>query len=185
LDVEALDAEAVLGWTGPTAEPHDFRLGNIELEVKSTRSRQHVHIINGLDQLQASQGLILSLLSLLFEPANTDDAFNLPSLVQDISSGLSPESRLVRTFEKLLRDGYGYRSSDESHYQARYRLRSLPLLMTVDETFPKLTRSELQQVIAPSDSGRIHQVSYSLNVEGLGFLEGTQEFAQIFGSGTP
>jgi hypothetical protein len=173
---------AIDGWTGPTAEPHDFRVGSSELEVKSTRSRQRVHIINGLAQLQPSEGLPLYLLSLQFEPANTHDAFSLPLLVSAITSRLVADAGRTGMFENLLLNGCGYRATDEAHYQTRYRLRTPPVLVAVNEDLPRLTRTAVTRIVGEPGQVRIGDVTYSLNVEGMGFQAGTEHFCSILGA---
>lgn len=48
-------------WTGPQSEPHDFRLGQTELEVKTSSGTRRLHRIHGLDQMFPSTGMKLSL----------------------------------------------------------------------------------------------------------------------------
>lgn len=168
----------IQGWTGPTHEPHDFRYEGIELEVKSTRSRQRAHVINGLDQLQASEGLNLYLVSLQFEPANTIDAVTLPQQVLRVRSALESDPLLLEEFNHLLMDGCGYRAEDEQYYLSKYRLRTKPSLVVINDKCPKISRQFVLDCLG-ADAYRIGGVQYVLNVDELGYLDGTKEFTEI------
>jgi len=171
--------EALDSWTGPVAEPHDFRIGHTELEVKTTRSRQRNHVINGLDQLSPSEGLKLFLLALHVEPAQTDDAMSLPQMVAVVRNTLDAEPDLLGDFELILRDGCGYYAKDEQNYGTQFRLRSAPMLVPVDAGFPRLTKKTLCDVVGMNVEQRISDVRYTVNVDDFGSLDGTPDFLTI------
>lgn len=170
----ALDA-----WTGPHGEPHDFRMTGVELEVKSTRNRQRIHIINGLDQLLPSTGQQLHILSLQFEPAVTDDSYSLRQVVSQLRARLEHDNARRKAFDSLLQDGCGYRDAHEQHYEARFRLRSIPVLVRVDDKCPRLTHGALRQAIGEAHEKRVADVRYTLNLEGLGTEDGSPDFLAI------
>ena len=175
---------AIDSWTGPLREPHDFRFGEVELEVKSTRGKARNHVINGLEQLKPSEGLTLYLLSLQFEQANTGDITTLPAMVRETRARLAPLHSSARSFNKLLADCWGYREDDEPHYATKYRMRSKPLLVKIDAACPKLTREAIGTAVGPEGLHRIGDVQYTLNVDGLGSLDGTKQFTDIVPSET-
>jgi hypothetical protein len=177
--IKTRDPEALESWTGPVAEPHDFRIGQTELEVKTTKSRQRYHVINGLDQLTPSEGLKLFLLSLQIEPAKTDDAMSLPQMVAIVRKMLDAKPDLLGDFERILRDGCGYYAKDEQNYGTQFRLRSVPLLVPVDARFPRLTKKNLRDVVGMNVDQRISEVRYTVNVDDLGSLDGTPDFLTI------
>ena len=177
--IHAHGPSAVESWTGPAGEPHDFRYGNFDLEVKSTRNRHRAHVINGLEQLQASEGLGLYLLSLQFEPANTEDAITLPQQVDVIRSALGTHPQVQSLFDRRLLEGCGYRAADEQRYTSKYRFRSKPMIVAINNDCPKLTKQSVFQVAGKEAQRRISDVHYTLNVDDLGFLDGTQEFMNI------
>jgi hypothetical protein len=63
----ALGPRAVLHWSGPDRERHDFVGELMHLEVKTTRRRRHEHEISRVDQLHAPEGRTLLLASVLVE----------------------------------------------------------------------------------------------------------------------
>jgi hypothetical protein len=168
--------EALATWVGPLAEPHDFRLDKKEFEVKSTRNRERIHIINALDQLLPSLNHDLYILSLQFEPANGD--LSLKGMVARIRNSLAQIGG-VRDFDRLLEDRCGYRDDDDDHYGSSYQLRSKPLLVAVDEGCPRITRAQLRQWLGPHQEVRVSDVSYRLNLGGLGFEDGSSAFLDV------
>ena len=50
-------------WKGPDKGVHDFRIGNNELEIKTTRNEERTHIISRLSQLEPSPDMDLYLVS--------------------------------------------------------------------------------------------------------------------------
>jgi hypothetical protein len=170
---------AIDSWTGPLREPHDFRFGEVEVEVKSTRGKARNHVINGLEQLKPSEGLTLYLLSLQFEQANTGDITTLPAMVRETRTRLTPLHSSALSFNKLIADCWGYREDDELHYATKYRMRSKPLLVKIDAACPALTLEAIGTAVGPEALHRIGDVQYTLNVEGLGSLDGTKQFTDI------
>lgn len=166
-------------WTGPLAEPHDFRFSRTEVEVKTTRNRQRTHIIAGLDQLTPSSGLRLFLLSLQLEPANTSDAMSLPRMVSSVREALASDAARQSSFEQTLRDACGYFATDEQTYGGQFRLRSQPALILVDNSFPQLTRETIRAAVGIDSGERILDVRYTVNVDNLGSVDGTPAFLEV------
>jgi hypothetical protein len=79
--ISAVGDDALSAWTGPQKQRHDFRFGQVEIEVKTTRGSKHRHIINGLAQLEPSPKHELYVYSLCFALA-----------------GAGPEPLFQRTF---------------------------------------------------------------------------------------
>lgn len=170
---------ALESWTGPLAEPHDFRFAGAELEVKTTKNRQRSHVINGLEQLKPSLGVVLYLISIQLEPANTNDATSLPQMVTVIRSALGSDPARQSTFDRILVEGCSYRETDARHYGVRFRLRSQPMLIPVDSKFPRLTREMIREAVGNSVEQRILEVRYTVNVDDLGNLDGTAAFHEV------
>jgi hypothetical protein len=177
--------KALDSWTGPLAEPHDFRFGSTELEVKTTRSRQRLHVINGLEQLQPSTGMTLYVLSLQMEPADTDDARSLAQAVSSMRNVLSDDAGRKENFERILIQGFAYRAADEQHYGLKFRMRSKPSLILVDSKFPKLTRGILLEFLGAEADHRIQEVRYTVDLDGLGDADGTPAFLKVLPATTP
>lgn len=164
-------------WTGPLSEEHDFRIGILDFEVKSTRSLKREHIISNLQQLQCSPGRRLFLLSLQFGLAPS--ILSLPKAVQEIRTALLNNDRESALFESLLANGAGYRDEYASYYSMTYFLRSQAILVPVDERFPKITPVTLANI---AEGHRISDVTYRLNIEGMGFTEDSAQFSSIIPS---
>ena len=167
---------ALQSWTGPLAEPHDFRLKNVEFEVKTTRRRTRTHTISSLDQLLPSPGNTLYLLSLQLEP--TAAGTSLREMIQSARSLLAEDITGTRRFNMMLEQNCGCRDQDAVRYGDAFRFRAEPALIPVDAACPKLTRSYFRTTL-PSVERRILDVSYEVDLEGLGFLDGTREFLHI------
>ena len=75
---------------GPQGEPHDFRIEEREFEVKTTVSTRRVHTIHGTDQMVASKGCSLFLISVLLGPAGTAQGFSLAGKVSELAQRFAP-----------------------------------------------------------------------------------------------
>ncbi len=90
----------------------------------------------------------------------------------------------LAVFEQMLRTQRLYRDEDASLYTERVRLRTLPTLIEVTATFPRLT-SDLVRDALGETAARISDVSYRINVDGLGVPEGHAEFARVLNLSQP
>ena len=168
-------AYALDAWTGPTNHAHDFRLEDIELEVKTTSGRTRIHTINGLNQLEPSPGGRLFILSLQV----TDGGSAGVSLAEAVTSvrELLPPTSWARLEQYL--ESYGYRTVDAPYYPRRRKLRSVPILVPVQDGCPRLTPSALADVPSEFAPERIRGVTYQIELTGLGHLDGTPAFLEI------
>jgi putative PD-(D/E)XK family protein DUF4420 len=176
-------AKAIKSWTGRNillAERHDFRLGQIDIEVKSTRNKQRQHIIHGLDQLRPSMGHTLYLLSLRFESAGLSGGRSLCDEVEDIRRIIGMDSVERSEFEHRILAS-GYRDNDEQHYQEKLIFADAPILVNVDDNFPKIVRDTLESTLPSESAGRITDVSYRINIDGLGVRQGSEPFIKVIG----
>jgi len=153
-------------WTGPMGEPHDFRIQNIEIEVKTTVGRRRIHRIHGLMQGVASANHNLFFLSIMLGPAGAGAGESLPSIVSDISSSLSSSIEMVKNFSSFLQAA-GYSNDDIASYGRTWILRAPPIFVPVDQEFPAIT-SEVLQGSLGSLMARVEQVEYEVNLEGMG-----------------
>jgi hypothetical protein len=96
---------ALTAWTGPQRQPHDFRVGVSEFEVKTTRGVNHVHLINGLRQLEPSPQHNLYIYSLRMAPAGAGAGTTLAEDVAQTRALLKPAGRLH--FCNILSTQYG------------------------------------------------------------------------------
>jgi hypothetical protein len=168
-------AQAVSAWVGPDRQAHDFRLGELEFEVKTTSSAKRVHTINGLGQLKPSLNCNLYLLSIQTTDAGTGGV-SLPELV-DVLRGTIPPGEL-KGFEARLETS-GFTERHRSHYVRRRRLRSPMVLIPVLDGTPRLTPDALSALPETFAASRIGAVVYDIDVSNLGAVDGSPEFLAI------
>lgn len=166
---------AIDAWVGPGSQSHDFRLGPTEFEVKATSGARRVHMINGLHQLAPTIDSALYLLSVRFTDAGSGGE-TLGETVTRIGALLSPGDR--QPYEDKLRAA-GFRTDDAVHYSRRRRIADRPRLIAVVDGVPRLTAAALAVLPAAFSTAGISDVSYRVDVEGMGFEEGTSEFAAV------
>jgi len=169
--VNALDS-----WHGP-GEPHDFRLGKSEFEVKTTVATRRIHTIHGAEQLVPSKGCSLYLLSVLLGPAGAGGGFSLTDKVAQLSGRISADPAQLAQFESVL-EASGFRKTDSSHYTRKFALRRPMGVVPVDEAFPAITRPGIQKLLGPL-APRIDALQYGVNVEGLEHEEDTIVFETV------
>jgi hypothetical protein len=173
--VDALDA-----WLGPMGEPHDFRVGVHEFEVKTTVSPHRVHTIQGTEQLVASEGCALYLVSVMLGPSGAGDGFSLAEKVAQLSIQFAATDVRLKQFTTCL-EASGFRTEESSHYTRRFAMRRPTGLVPVNDAFPAITRVTIQNVLG-SRAPRIDYLQYDVNVEGLEHEDGTVEFDTIVAS---
>jgi len=176
-------AQAVRAWTGRNpllAERHDFRLGSVDIEVKSTRSTRRQHIIHGLEQLQPSRGHILYLLSLRFESAGLAGGKSLHDEIEEIRLSLRDNSIERSEFENRLLSS-GYMDKDAEHYHDKLIFADDPVLAMVDKHLPKITKNILEASLPSETAGRIGDVSYRIDIDGMGARQGSEQFSRVLG----
>src|SRR5262249_11355959 len=137
--LSSMGPEAVDAWTGPQREPHDFRVRDVEFEVKSTRSVERVHLINGLTQLVPSLDRSLWLVSLQFEPAGLHAGQSLPEMLTEIRAALTVNARALQKFNDLLSRAYGQINLHADYYAERLQLRTPAQLVPIDSRCPVIT----------------------------------------------
>lgn len=170
-------SDALEAWVGPSGEAHDFRLGNVELEVKTTSGTRRVHTINGIGQLEPSRGCTLFLLSLKMANAGTGGR-SLPEIIVAIEHLLSTSSIALASFRTAI-TLVGYDPAKAHLYPRRRRLREAAVLIPVVDGVPRLTPDALSKIEPRFVTERIERVVYSIDVEGLGFADGTLQFEDI------
>jgi hypothetical protein len=170
-------AAALDAWVGPAGQPHDFRFGNTEIEVKTTSSNRRTHTINGLAQLMPSQDCSLFLLSLHMTAAGAGGR-TLAELVDGLDSTVSRFDGGRLRLKSLL-DATGFRAVDAPHYRTRRRIGGQPRLIAVEAGCPRLTRHALSNLPSGNVPDRILDASYQIDVEGLGYTDGDPNFLAI------
>lgn len=171
----SLGSAGLHAWVGPEAQPHDFRIGDLEFEVKSTSGTRRVHTINGLPQLAPTMGAELYILSLRFTDAGAGGE-TLSETVERVVSLVAPGDQ-QRLGNKLA--AVGFRAADAVHYTRRRRLADRPRLIRITDGVPRLTSEALEAMPKRFVPTAIKDVTYRIDVEGMGFEEGTPAFSAV------
>jgi len=172
---------ALDSWTGPRGEAHDFRVGDKEFEVKATRTERRIHSISSATQLAPSPGRNLFLLSVQFANAGAAAGASLADRLRTVRRLFEPFGR-AGEFDALLLARYGISEANADHYRDRLQLRSKPYLVPITPRFPSLQENDIL-AIPRAEMQRISRVQYTLDVSGLGFADGSAEFAALLPEG--
>ncbi|MDR2317576.1 MAG: PD-(D/E)XK motif protein [Pseudomonas sp.] len=173
-------SDALTAWVGPQRQPHDFRIGRLEFEVKTTRGTSHTHIINGLSQLEASLNHSLFIFSMRLSPAGVNAGTTLSEEIEKTHDSLDRKGKIQ--LDRILRTHFNYRSEHSSYYKLRLKLADTPLVVPVDTACPRLTNDLLSSIPLRS---RIYNVSYFANLDGLGYAENSENFSTLMLSAIP
>lgn len=163
--VVAHGASAALAWMGPSGQPHDFRIGSSEFEIKTTVRSRRVHRINGLDQLVPSAGSDLRLVSVLLGPGGAGGGIALPALVARVRTRLEHDQIAITHFDGQLALS-GYVISDAHLYTRTYSLRRPMALIDIEGQVPRVTRAVLKSALGAL-SQRVDDISYEVDLEGI------------------
>lgn len=176
--------QSIAAWTGRIPggpERHDFRIGTVDLEVKSTRSSKRQHVIHGLRQLEPSAGHTLFVVSLRFESAGLGSGLALGERVSQVRELLRVRPASAREFEEKL-VAARYDDRDQPHYDERTILADTPMLIPVDDAFPRLVPASLRVALGDHLAARIaYDVTYRIDVEGLGTAVTSSQRAMSLG----
>jgi hypothetical protein len=171
-----LGRDTLTAWTGHDREPHDFRLENNEFEVKVTRNARRLHIIHGLGQLQPSSQRQLFILSLQLAPAGPGSGFSLPERVRQILRSFAQWPSQAASFVRILDEKHNFQLADERHYERRWQMRTDAYLVPVKDGCPRLVSDALERLPSTYAVNRISNVSYTVDLDGLGYSDGHEIF---------
>ncbi|MEP7121719.1 MAG: PD-(D/E)XK motif protein [Byssovorax sp.] len=145
LDRSVDPAEAVKAWRGPFSDPHDFHVGAVHIEVKSTGATDaRVTRISNLAQLDPAGTTALFLWHYRFEMDSGGGGRSLHGLVEKLRARLETARPEVRAnFDDcLLKLGYL-----DLHASEHYDVIALAVRQTrtlkIGPDFPSLTRSSV------------------------------------------
>ncbi|MFI9307516.1 PD-(D/E)XK motif protein [Streptomyces triculaminicus] len=153
---------AVESWTGPFSEEHDFGADGFDVEVKTTAAEERLHSVHGFDQLTPVPGRPLWVVSIQVTRGGAEGR-TLTECVEAVRVDVSDRApaALERLDMLLGRLGLPRGQDDE-----RWRMRSAPLVLAVDDRFPSLDRSALECL--PRDiAARIRDIDYRIDLTGL------------------
>jgi hypothetical protein len=173
--------DAVLAWIGRGdggSNRHDFRTGKLDLEVKTARTAARRHFIHGLGQLVPAPDHDLYLLSIRLEAAGSNAGRSLPEQITSIRRLMRTRPSRAEEFDRKLRAS-DYRDDDQGFYEERLILSDEPRLISVGDHFPRVTRAMLDNELPNDVSNRIEEVSYIVNLEGLGTVAGSDRYEAV------
>ena len=149
-------------WRGPLKE-RDFKGENWDLEVKCTLRDSHVHVINGLDQLEVTEERKLGLASYCFEKTNEETiGITLPEAAKKTEELFAAFPDKLTEYRRLLSEAR-YDPTDEELLNTKRFTVNDAKLFAVDNEFPRFTHENLK-VHPPS---RVSRINYTLDLEGV------------------
>ena len=165
--IDSAGPVAIVDWTGPAGDDHDFRRPTCDLEVKTTTSNTRTHWVHGARQLLPSPERPLILVSVHLKTAGAMAGSTLPQLVEDLRLILAGTEHSA-AFESSLAEA-GYRDEDRALYPTAYVPRSPNTAVPVDGAsgLPVLSPAALSRAVGTA-LDRLGEVRYQVNVEGLG-----------------
>jgi hypothetical protein len=169
---------AAQSWQGPDNEEHDFTLPGVDIEVKTTRQERRIHHIESLTQLRPKLRRPLVLISIQITPSSDKSSKALPDMVATTLTKVaaSAPDALDAIREQLTRLGWSDRDADL--YPQRYQLRTAIAAIPVDARCPAIVPETLS-TLSEALRTRIERVSYTVDVDGIGVLDGTAAFEQL------
>lgn len=136
LMIPSLGPAAIMQWSGPESERHDFIVGRVHMEVKTTRKSRHEHEISRLDQLRVPVGRRLLVVSVQVEESIGGEE-TLATQMDAITDLLRCDAAALDDFmAKMVKLGW----TDEMRRSGellRFSVRDASVY-PVDEHFPRL-----------------------------------------------
>lgn len=155
---------AIQSWIAPEREQHDFAWRSVDLEVKTTAAEGRVHVIHGLDQLRPNPGRSLYLVSIQLTRTGSGGQ-SLPEAIQAARASVSSSTPGLLTAFNDRAQKSGWKDQFAPWITQSYVFRSLPTVTSVAD-IPAITSDVLD--LNAAELGRIDDVRYRLNVQGLG-----------------
>ncbi|WP_426270495.1 PD-(D/E)XK motif protein [Dyella kyungheensis] len=153
-------------WIGPQRQSHDFRLDDLELEVKATASNVRQHTVNDLNQLSASLGHRLMLVSLTLGLSGSGVGRSLDELASNIRSIVAKDGASSKRLEQMLKMS-GYEQGDPE-CRIPYLISAPPVAVEIGVDFPNMSYEWLSDAIGSDAAARLGNFQFTLNLEGLG-----------------
>jgi hypothetical protein len=140
----------------------DFLINSNIIEVKATLNSNHVHIINGIDQLLIIPNFNKYILSIILTKRDSINKINLPCLIDKVNDKIKENPEKTELFYfKLKQRKYDIRDREE-YLNFNYEFITASYFF-IDENFPKLTTKELSKAL----NNRISKIRYTIDLEGL------------------
>jgi hypothetical protein len=170
---------AAESWRGPEAQEHDFTLNKIDIEVKTTLAERRLHQIESMTQLLPKLNRPLVLVSIQLTPSTGKDSLSLSQLVASVLATASTEAPgSVDSLREQL-TWIGWSDDDAPTYGQRHQLRTAFAAIPVDGSCPAIVPATLSAALDVNLRSRIERLSYVIDVDGLGELDGTKAFNKL------
>lgn len=148
-------SKSIEGWMGPLYSDRDFTFSDLWYEVKTISLSKSTINITSLDQLDTSDdGFIV--ICRVERASESEDSFTLNKLVEEIEQIIGSDQRTITIWENRLAF-CGYKRDDEVS-EEYYKFCKLDKY-SVNDSFPRLRRSQLQNAII--------QGSYELSIPAI------------------
>lgn len=152
-------AAAPTAWRGGLGEEHDFGLPDADAEIKTTTGERRQHWIHGLTQLVNTGATPLWVVSIQITRAGDGSGHTLPELIDVVLDAAN--ENMHELIAKNLAE-VGWREDTRDLFDERWRLRSAPLALHVDDALPRLTPEVLKR--ADLDTSGLRQVTYEIDL---------------------
>lgn len=154
--------DAVMGWTGPKGERHDYQYSSVHFEVKTTEKEVPVFRVSGIDQLNPPHQKELSVATIQLRQ-ETEGQITLNGLVKSIRKALNTHTELLELFhDRLCQTGYRL-EGEEEYSKLKFQIRSAELYV-VDDNFPRLCAGEIE---IPSG---VSSIEYDIDLSNVSYL---------------
>lgn len=148
-------------WRGGLSEEHDFGFVDADVEAKTTSGERRHHWIHGLTQLVETGDTPLWLLSVQITRGGEAQGQRLPDLIDQILTMVTGPDR-DRIEQNLA--AAGWHEEQRDLFDERWRPRTTPLALRVDDDFPRLTPALL--ISTGVDTTPLRQVAYEVDLTG-------------------
>lgn len=170
-----MDGPERLGGTGGTESRFPARRRRV-------RGQNHVgaaarDTITGLDQLTPTAGCSLYLVSLRFVDAGSGGETLAQTVDRILTSGDAVPGTRAAILSKLA--DLGYHLADSAHYSRRRRIADAARLILIEDGCPRLTPAAMAALPSGFAANLIQDVRYRVDVEALGYSDGTEPFLAV------
>lgn len=135
--------DSIVGWIGPQMGHKDFEIGDTWYEVKTVNDSAIQVTINSLEQLDADVDGHLVIVRICEASESYEFSCNLNTIVSRIASRMNDLDVLENFLKKLETIGYQFA---EEYEKFSYFIKDIELY-SVNSSFPKLTRKNVNKVI--------------------------------------
>lgn len=149
----------IKNWTGPHGGANDFSFGNTCIEIKTTTRQSNIIEISSIDQLDANHAWVV-LVRALYMPVS-DGGITISNLANLIRSRLDINS--VDIFDNAI-TGVTYISDLSQLDSFSLRVDDIPIAISIDASYPVLTRSRLSSLMHTTNLDMLLNVKYTLNI---------------------